>query len=179
MRDSRVEDGGWWSEEENGKVNSLNLAGMRLPFPFSLLFLSLSLLTYLASRSLPTYIHFCPPTSTSAHPTPEHHTTPHPYTHSHLPTHHVTMALVNILNVEVLDNPAPFCNPFQFEITFECVAPLEDGMCSGVCAVYWSCDCVSMSPSYDDPLVLVLVALNWTILWSVQFPSVSTSLCFR
>jgi histone chaperone ASF1 len=37
------------------------------------------------------------------------------------------MALVNILNVEVLDNPAPFQNPFQFEITFECIAPLEEG----------------------------------------------------
>lgn len=33
------------------------------------------------------------------------------------------MALVAVTNVEVLDNPAPFSNPFQFEITFECHAP--------------------------------------------------------
>ena len=37
------------------------------------------------------------------------------------------MALVNILNVEILDNPAPFVNPVQMEITFECIAPLDDG----------------------------------------------------
>jgi hypothetical protein len=48
------------------------------------------------------------------------------------------MALVNILNVEVLDNPAPFGNPFQFEITFECVAALEDGKISKLkcCDIY-------------------------------------------
>lgn len=37
------------------------------------------------------------------------------------------MSLVNILNIQVLDNPTAFTNPFQFEITFECNAPLEDG----------------------------------------------------
>lgn len=36
------------------------------------------------------------------------------------------MACVNIINVGVLDNPAPFMNPFQFEIQFECIAPLDD-----------------------------------------------------
>ena len=42
------------------------------------------------------------------------------------------MALVNILNVEVLgDNPAPFRTAFQFEITFECIAQLEDGTFPG------------------------------------------------
>ena len=38
------------------------------------------------------------------------------------------MALVNITNVEILDNPAPFSNPFQFEITFECVGELQGGL---------------------------------------------------
>jgi len=33
------------------------------------------------------------------------------------------MALVSISNIEVLDNPAKFTNPFQFEITFECLPP--------------------------------------------------------
>lgn len=37
------------------------------------------------------------------------------------------MSLVNILNIKVLDNPTSFNNPFQFEITFECNAPLKDG----------------------------------------------------
>ncbi|KAJ0099350.1 hypothetical protein Patl1_21393 [Pistacia atlantica] len=37
------------------------------------------------------------------------------------------MSAVNITNVTVLDNPAPFSSPFQFEISYECVAPLKDG----------------------------------------------------
>lgn len=38
------------------------------------------------------------------------------------------MALVNIINVNVLDNPTSFLNPFQFDITFECEQELQDGM---------------------------------------------------
>jgi histone chaperone ASF1 len=34
---------------------------------------------------------------------------------------------VNITNVVVLDNPSPFKNPFQFEITFECSEDLPEG----------------------------------------------------
>ena len=37
------------------------------------------------------------------------------------------MAKVNISNVVVLDNPSPFLNPFQFEITFECLEDLPEG----------------------------------------------------
>jgi len=37
------------------------------------------------------------------------------------------MSLVNVANMVVLDNPAPFGNPLQFEITFECLQALEDG----------------------------------------------------
>ena len=37
------------------------------------------------------------------------------------------MALVNILNVNVLDNPAAFTNPFQFQVQFECLEDLTDG----------------------------------------------------
>jgi len=36
------------------------------------------------------------------------------------------MALVAVTNVEVLNNPAPFTAPFAFEITFECIAELQD-----------------------------------------------------
>ncbi|ORZ12923.1 histone chaperone ASF1A-like protein [Lobosporangium transversale] len=34
------------------------------------------------------------------------------------------MSIVNITQVNVLDNPTHFANPYQFEITFECIAPL-------------------------------------------------------
>lgn len=37
------------------------------------------------------------------------------------------MSAVNITNVTVLDNPAAFLNPFQFEISYECLIPLADG----------------------------------------------------
>lgn len=35
------------------------------------------------------------------------------------------MSVVNVLNINVLDNPCAFTNPFQFEVTFECLAPLK------------------------------------------------------
>lgn len=38
------------------------------------------------------------------------------------------MALVNVVNMVVLDNPAPFLSPFSFEITFECLQPLGDDL---------------------------------------------------
>lgn len=41
------------------------------------------------------------------------------------------MAKVHIVNVVVLDNPSPFFNPFQFEITFECVEDLQEGEDTG------------------------------------------------
>ncbi|XP_020229251.1 probable histone chaperone ASF1A isoform X1 [Cajanus cajan] len=37
------------------------------------------------------------------------------------------MSAVNITNVTVLDNPASFLTPFQFEISYECLAALKDG----------------------------------------------------
>ena len=37
------------------------------------------------------------------------------------------MAQVQVTNVTVLDNPTAFFNPFQFEITFECLQNLENG----------------------------------------------------
>jgi hypothetical protein len=36
------------------------------------------------------------------------------------------MACVSVTNVSVLDNPARFEAPFQFEVSFECLAPIED-----------------------------------------------------
>ena len=52
------------------------------------------------------------------------------------------MAKVQVTNVTVLDNPTAFFNPFQFEITFECLEDLQTGtyvcvqtICSGVFCV--------------------------------------------
>jgi ASF1 like histone chaperone len=36
----------------------------------------------------------------------------------------------------VLDNPTCFLNPFQFEITFECLQELDDGKYSDVAAAF-------------------------------------------
>ncbi|KAL2346027.1 hypothetical protein Fmac_000027 [Flemingia macrophylla] len=38
------------------------------------------------------------------------------------------MSAVNITNVTVLDNPASFLTPFQFEISYECLAALKDDL---------------------------------------------------
>jgi histone chaperone ASF1 len=38
------------------------------------------------------------------------------------------MAQVNVIQVTILDNPTAFTNPFQFEITFECLAELRDDL---------------------------------------------------
>ncbi|KAH9315510.1 hypothetical protein KI387_024137 [Taxus chinensis] len=38
------------------------------------------------------------------------------------------MSAVNVTNVTVLDNPAAFLNPFQFEISYECLVPLKDDL---------------------------------------------------
>ncbi|KAK4497383.1 hypothetical protein PRZ48_011834 [Zasmidium cellare] len=35
------------------------------------------------------------------------------------------MATVSLLNVSVRNNPAPFNSPYEFEITFECLEPLQ------------------------------------------------------
>lgn len=38
------------------------------------------------------------------------------------------MAKVQLCNITVMDNPSPFLNPFQFEITFECIEELKEGI---------------------------------------------------
>lgn len=38
------------------------------------------------------------------------------------------MAKVQVMNVVVLDNPSAFLNPFQFEITFECLEDLQEDL---------------------------------------------------
>lgn len=62
------------------------------------------------------------------------------------------MAKVNICNVAVLDNPSAFSNPFQFEITFECLEDLRDDL-------EWKIIYVGSAESeeYDQTLDSVLV----------------------
>lgn len=38
------------------------------------------------------------------------------------------MSIVSLVNISVLNNPARFTDPYEFEITFECLEPLKDGM---------------------------------------------------
>jgi len=38
------------------------------------------------------------------------------------------MSIVNIRNVEFLNNPAKFSEPYKFKVTFECIAPLPDDL---------------------------------------------------
>lgn len=38
------------------------------------------------------------------------------------------MAKVQLCNIIVMDNPSPFSNPFQFEITFECIEELKEDL---------------------------------------------------
>ncbi|KAM8824107.1 histone chaperone asf1b-B-like [Synchiropus picturatus] len=63
-----------------------------------------------------------------------------------------TMAKVQVLNVAVLDNPSPFRNPFQFEITFECMEDLPEDL-------EWKIIYVGSAESeeYDQVLDSVLV----------------------
>ena len=37
------------------------------------------------------------------------------------------MSAVTITTINVLDNPAPFTNPLQFEIHYECLTDLDQG----------------------------------------------------
>lgn len=55
------------------------------------------------------------------------------------------MSAVNITNVAVLDNPSPFLSPFQFEISYECLATLNDGTISLLSAI--SASVASLRPS--------------------------------
>lgn len=38
------------------------------------------------------------------------------------------MSIVSLLGIEVLNNPAKFSDPYEFEITFECLEPLKDDL---------------------------------------------------
>jgi len=76
------------------------------------------------------------------------------------------MALVNVTNVHVLDNPTSFLNPFQFEITFECLQELQEDL-------EWKVVYVGSAESEEHDQVLeevmvgpVLVGVNRFVLTS-------------
>ncbi|KAI3699065.1 hypothetical protein L2E82_43072 [Cichorium intybus] len=62
------------------------------------------------------------------------------------------MSAVNLTNVSVLNNPAPFLSPFQFEISYECLLPLKDDL-------EWKLTYVGSAEdeTYDQVLESVLV----------------------
>lgn len=38
------------------------------------------------------------------------------------------MSVVSLLGVKVINNPAAFSDPYEFEITFECLEQLQKGI---------------------------------------------------
>ncbi|KAJ1636331.1 histone chaperone [Pavlovales sp. CCMP2436] len=62
------------------------------------------------------------------------------------------MACINVTGVQVLDNPASFKNPLQFEIAFECLAAITDD-------IEWKLTYVGSAESeeFDQELDSVLV----------------------
>ncbi|MGH0144334.1 UNVERIFIED_CONTAM: hypothetical protein FKN15_002825 [Acipenser sinensis] len=65
------------------------------------------------------------------------------------------MAKVQVLNVAVLDNPSPFGNPFQFEMTFECMEDLPE--------VPSEADCPSAGPIDTRRVKRQSRCHNWTL----------------
>lgn len=63
-----------------------------------------------------------------------------------------TMSIVSLLGIEVLNNPARFSDPYEFEITFECLEPLKEDL-------QWKLTYVGSSRSldHDQELDLILV----------------------
>ena len=62
------------------------------------------------------------------------------------------MAAINVTGIVVLDNPAPFANPFQFEVSFECLTPIPDD-------IEWKLVYVGSAESdeHDQELASILV----------------------
>lgn len=52
------------------------------------------------------------------------------------------MSIVSLLNVSILNNPAPFTDPYKFEITFECLEPLKQDL-------EWKLTYVGSSTSFE------------------------------
>ncbi|KAK9471609.1 uncharacterized protein V1510DRAFT_437497 [Dipodascopsis tothii] len=57
------------------------------------------------------------------------------------------MSIVSLLGINVLNNPAPFTSPYEFEITFECLEPLREDL-------EWKLTYVGSSTSFEHDQVL-------------------------
>lgn len=51
----------------------------------------------------------------------------------------ITSMTVVITSVTVLDNPTAFLNPFQFEISCQCLVPLKDDMIIAFIHSHFTC----------------------------------------
>lgn len=69
------------------------------------------------------------------------------------------MAKVHITNVAVLDNPSSFYNPFQFELTFECIEELKEDL-------EWKMIYVGSAESEEYDQVLDTVSGHCEQLWN-------------
>lgn len=52
------------------------------------------------------------------------------------------MSIVSLTGIEVLNNPAKFTDPYEFQITFECLEPLKEDL-------EWKLTYVGSSDSLD------------------------------
>lgn len=48
------------------------------------------------------------------------------------------MSVVSLLGVKIVNNPAPFLAPYQFEITFECLEQLQKGKQTTISRGNWT-----------------------------------------
>ncbi|TFY78532.1 hypothetical protein EWM64_g5481 [Hericium alpestre] len=60
------------------------------------------------------------------------------------------MSIVTIRNVEFLNNPARFLDPYHFRVTFECIAALKDGAFSTPSFIQPVAHCHSHYPTLRD-----------------------------
>lgn len=65
------------------------------------------------------------------------------------------MAAVDIFDVRVLDNPAPFTNPLQFEITYDVREALKEGKLISHPA------CFSFTPRFSMAPDFCPLSLSW------------------
>ena len=86
-------------------------------------FFSLHFLTNLSFQIFPGF----PPRTVQGQGTQKKKVSPAPSFTLHS-TKRKIMNVVNVTSINVLDNPCAFGNPFQFEITFECLQELKDDL---------------------------------------------------
>lgn len=83
------------------------------------------------------------------------------------------MALVQVTDVAVLNNPARFTDPFQFEIQFECLQELSEGIWHTPIFTdtrVFGCPSCTL-PRRDSYCVVVVVVNEWStdIEWKITY----------